>query len=311
MWVLASSPGGGGGSFGDRPPWGLGGTVASSGGTVLRGAGGDLYSRTWCITRTSFQCLRLTAKTLLRRLRCQEDLRFKNFRPAFGGDHRGTLGGGGVPAKPPSPPFRPPPPPPLLIDRWRGGPFGALCPGGASCPLPLRRYWVDQGVLLVHCMIHMKGIPALEERCQGMHETLTRASGRAVWGYVPGVSSGDALRTALTPITRGAAPNAAFTYSNTDVCAVALALAQELNRSDLRIANFDFSSELIPRLQDRTVDFTVHQQVYAQTFYAMLFAVQGAVSGHFVRHRLVATGPVLVDGRQVCARDCTEKGHDK
>ena len=27
----------------------------------------------------------------------------KVFRPAFGGDHRGTLGGGGVPAKPPSP----------------------------------------------------------------------------------------------------------------------------------------------------------------------------------------------------------------
>ena len=50
-----------------------------------------------------FQCLRLTAKNLLRCLRCQEDLRFKNFWSAFGGDHRGTVGGGGVPAKPPSP----------------------------------------------------------------------------------------------------------------------------------------------------------------------------------------------------------------
>ena len=28
----------------------------------------------------------------------------QNVRPLFGGDHRGTLGGGGVPAKPPSPP---------------------------------------------------------------------------------------------------------------------------------------------------------------------------------------------------------------
>ena len=34
----------------------------------------------------------------------------QHFRPAFGGGHRGTLGGGGVPAKAPLPPFRPPPP---------------------------------------------------------------------------------------------------------------------------------------------------------------------------------------------------------
>ena len=51
------------------------------------------------------------SKFLLRRLRCQEDLGLKIFRPAFGGDHRGTLGGGGVRPNPPSPPpFRPPPP---------------------------------------------------------------------------------------------------------------------------------------------------------------------------------------------------------
>ena len=35
----------------------------------------------------------------------------QNFRPAFGGDHRGTLGGGGSQPNPP-PPFRPPPSPP-------------------------------------------------------------------------------------------------------------------------------------------------------------------------------------------------------
>ena len=35
-----------------------------------------------------FQCLRLTAKTLLRHLRRHE---LKNFWPAFGGDHRGTI----------------------------------------------------------------------------------------------------------------------------------------------------------------------------------------------------------------------------
>ena len=64
-----------------------------------------------------FQCLRLTAQFLLRRLRCQEDLRFKIFRPPFGGDHRGTLGGGGGvrpnPFPPPSPLQTPPPPSPL------------------------------------------------------------------------------------------------------------------------------------------------------------------------------------------------------
>ena len=61
------------------------------------------------------QCLRLTAKILFRRLRCQEDLRFKILGPP----PAGTIGGPweeGGPSQPPSPPA--PlltPPPPLLI----------------------------------------------------------------------------------------------------------------------------------------------------------------------------------------------------
>ena len=39
----------------------------------------------------------------------------QNFRPSFGGDHRGTLGGRGVPAKRPPPLQTPPPLPSLLI----------------------------------------------------------------------------------------------------------------------------------------------------------------------------------------------------
>ena len=54
-----------------------------------------------------FQCLRLTAKVLLRRLRCQEDLRFKCF--GKGGDHRGTLGGRGSQPNPLPPPLQTPP----------------------------------------------------------------------------------------------------------------------------------------------------------------------------------------------------------
>ena len=71
-----------------------------------------------------FQCLRLTAKSLLWRLRCQEDLSFKSSRPAFGGDHRGTLGGvGGVPAKPPPPalPLQTPPIAPFQYIPWEWG----------------------------------------------------------------------------------------------------------------------------------------------------------------------------------------------
>ena len=59
-----------------------------------------------------FQCLRLTAKKLLRRFRCQDDLSFKIFGPPSSG----TIGGPweeGVPAKPP---LRSPPPP--LIHPW-------------------------------------------------------------------------------------------------------------------------------------------------------------------------------------------------
>ena len=52
-----------------------------------------------------FQCLRLTAKILLRRLRWQEDLRFKMFGPPSAGTTRGpSEEGGSQPNPPPSPP---------------------------------------------------------------------------------------------------------------------------------------------------------------------------------------------------------------
>ena len=61
-----------------------------------------------------FQCLRLTAKIWLRRLRCQEDLRFKTFGPPSAGTIGEPSEEGRGPSQPPPPPlFRPPPP--LLI----------------------------------------------------------------------------------------------------------------------------------------------------------------------------------------------------
>ena len=53
-----------------------------------------------------FQYLRLTAKILLRCLRCQEDLRLRNFQPAFGRGHKGAPG-----RRPPPLPLHTPPPP--------------------------------------------------------------------------------------------------------------------------------------------------------------------------------------------------------
>ena len=52
-----------------------------------------------------FQCLRLTAKVLLRRLRCQQDLGFKILAPPSAGTIGGPQEEGG--SQPPAP-FRPP-----------------------------------------------------------------------------------------------------------------------------------------------------------------------------------------------------------
>ena len=58
-----------------------------------------------------------------------------NFRPAFGGDHRETQGGGCVPAKPPSPPFRPPPSNTSLAQCSSGG-CGILAAEGRPPSVP-------------------------------------------------------------------------------------------------------------------------------------------------------------------------------
>ena len=71
------------------------------------------------------KCLRLTAKVLLRRLPCQEDLRFKIFGPPSARTIGGPWGEGGGSQSPPSPLLQDPPPPtPLLIH-----PSGALPAG--------------------------------------------------------------------------------------------------------------------------------------------------------------------------------------
>ena len=70
------------------------------------GGGSDVLERPYTVGRREgtppplipFQCLRLTAKILLRRLRCQEDLNFKNVGPPSAG----TIGG-------PPPPLQTPP----------------------------------------------------------------------------------------------------------------------------------------------------------------------------------------------------------
>ena len=121
----------------------MGGLKGEGGGGRNRGPGSDVLERPYTAGGRGlppppllpFRCLRPTAKFLLRRLPCQADLRFKNFRPAFGGGLRGTLGGGGVPAKPPPFPFRPPPP--LSNPHLRGQailtPFFGVHPPDGVC----------------------------------------------------------------------------------------------------------------------------------------------------------------------------------
>ena len=60
-----------------------------------------------------FQCLRLTAPILLRRLRCQEDLSFKILCPPSAGAIGGPWGGGGGSQPKPPPPLQIPPPSPV------------------------------------------------------------------------------------------------------------------------------------------------------------------------------------------------------
>ena len=89
---------------------------------LARGRGSDALQRPYTVggpPPPPLPILRLKAKILLRRLRCQEDLSFKNFGLPSAGDHRGSLGGGGSQPIPP-PPFQTPPPPPLLMHPWGG-----------------------------------------------------------------------------------------------------------------------------------------------------------------------------------------------
>ena len=66
-----------------------------------------------------FQCLRLTAKILLEQPLAPRGFKPKTFWPAFSGDHRGTIGGGGV--RPNPAPIlssnTSPPPPPRAADK--------------------------------------------------------------------------------------------------------------------------------------------------------------------------------------------------
>ena len=78
-----------------------------------------------------FQCWRLTAKILLRRLRIQEDLRLKIFGPPSAG----TIGEGGVSLPNPPPPPCPPDPlsPPSSTSLLPGGEGAAV---GLHCSAP-------------------------------------------------------------------------------------------------------------------------------------------------------------------------------
>ena len=111
--------------------WGGGGVRRDGAGqgwirtAVHRRRGGDLPPPSRTPPLLPFQCLRLTAKILLRRLRCQEDLRFKIVGPPSAGTIGGPLEEGGSPANPPSTP----PPPPSTTSLGQGTGAGVPCVG--------------------------------------------------------------------------------------------------------------------------------------------------------------------------------------
>ena len=169
-------------------------------------------------------------------------------------------------------------------------------------------YWAAEAVKRAFCLNHRRGLQVLVDRCTGLEAGLNASGGSSAMLYITGESSVDVLRQQLADAMTPAPHGAAFLALNSNVAALAVDVAQSLQRPDLRIGTFDFDSPLVPMLQNGTMEFSLHQQNYAQGFFTILFMAQGVVSGAWIRDLFIASGPAIVTKTEVDAYLCEAEG---
>jgi len=154
----------------------------------------------------------------------------------------------------------------------------------------------ELGVTTILCGRQEQTNIALEERCEGLAETF---EGEVISEFVGLDADPTEQENQISALLQANPEIDAFMGTGPNLPLRAIAAAESAG-SELAIAGFDISPDLLPAIGDGSVAFTVDQQQYLQGYLSVVFMYLQATNLNTVGGGLpVLTGPGFVDADNV------------
>jgi simple sugar transport system substrate-binding protein len=154
------------------------------------------------------------------------------------------------------------------------------------------RRMAKAGVRHLLCLNHQVGNQGLNARCAGLARAMREAGGTSLVLAIDDVDAPTTIRR-VTAALRGGRIDGLIGL-NGGGAIEAVQAAEASGRTDVVVAGFDLTPEVLQAVQRGKMLFTVDQQAYLQGYLPVVLLAERARFGLFPRGRIVATGPNFV-----------------
>jgi simple sugar transport system substrate-binding protein len=140
------------------------------------------------------------------------------------------------------------------------------------------------------CVVQAQGQVQLEDRCNGMRQTLV--GGKVDELFADGTDTSSYVSTVQAKLKADASIDAVVTLGP----ALGVALGNEVKGTNVKVATYAMNPQVYPMLADGSLIFTIDQQPYLQGYMSIeslwFYKQNGNVLGSNLS---IATGPVVID----------------
>jgi simple sugar transport system substrate-binding protein len=148
------------------------------------------------------------------------------------------------------------------------------------------------GVRHLLCLNHQVGNQGLDARCAGLGRAMRDAGGTSLVLAIDDVDAPATIRR-VTAALRGGRIDGLIGL-NGGGAMEAVQASEASGRTDVTVAGFDLTPDVLGAVQRGKLLFTVDQQAYLQGYLPVVLLAERARFGLFPRDRLVSTGPNFV-----------------
>ncbi|MFN8590639.1 MAG: sugar ABC transporter substrate-binding protein [Thermomicrobiales bacterium] len=152
----------------------------------------------------------------------------------------------------------------------------------------------DSGVTKALCVNQEVGNAALDERCRGFTDAITKAGGSVEVLAVEISDPTGAQQAIEAALTADPEINGILTLGPTGAAPAMAALDSMGKTGDIKLATFDLSPEVLEAIRDGNMLFAIDQQQYLQGYLPVVLLTLYARNLNTVANPIIMTGPGFV-----------------